>query len=385
MIRVCYVVDAPFLGGAERYVELLSGGLDAGEFAPSLLLRAGTPDPALTAWGERLGARGMPVRRVRMDLPFRPGDAWGIYRALEAFAPHVVHVNMPGPYDGQMGLAAVLGRVAGARGVVVTEHLPMVERLWKRALVKRWAYRFVDEVTTVCAANVDYLVGRHAVPARKVRVIVNALPADYATRGVDREATRRRHGVPRGAVAVAFVSNLLGHKGLDRLIRALSSIPDLPWHLVVAGAGPEEANCRALVSASGVDARASFLGRLEAPEVEALLASVDILALPSTVEGMPYVVLEAMASGLAVVVGRVAGLPEQVAEGETGFLVDPLDVPGLADALARLVSDAALRQRMGEAGRRRFRARFTLDAQVARMAAVYRRLARTQTGRRDEL
>lgn len=383
MIRICYIVDAPFLGGAERYVELLAGALDAREFAPSLLLRAGTGDAALSAWGERMRARGMPVRRARMGLPFRPWDAWGIYRALEALAPHVVHVNVPGPYDGQMGLAAVLARLAGVRGVVATEHLPMVERLWKRALVKRWAYRFVDEVTTVCAANVAHLVRRHHVPAGKVRVVVNALPERYASARTDREATRRRHGIPGDAVAVAFVSNLLGHKGLDRLIGALASRPDLPWHLVVAGAGPEEARCRALVSAVGADRRASFLGRLEAPEVETLLPAVDVLALPSTIEGMPYVVLEAMASALPVVAGRVAGLPELVAEGETGFLVDPLDVPALAEALARVVADEALRRRMGEAGRRRFLERFTLDEQVARMAALYRRLARAGEGERD--
>jgi len=375
MIRVCYFVDAMFLGGAERTVELLATGLDRREFEPSLLVRAAA-DAGLAAWSERMGEQGIDVRRASMRLPFRPADAWGIYRALASLSPHVVHVNVPGPYDGQMGLAAVLARLAGARGVLVTEHLPMVEPLWKRALVKRWAYRWVDTVTTVCTANVAELVGRHGVGADKVRVVMNGLPASYGSEAADRAAARARFGIAPDRVAVVFVGNLLAHKGLDRVIAALAAESERPWQLVVAGTGPALAGCKSALAERGLSERAQFLGRLQPDEVEALLGAADVLTLPSTIEGLPYVILEAMASAVPVVAGRVAGMPEQVIDGETGFLVDPLDTTALARALAALVDDAALRERMGEAGRRRFRAHFTLDRHVAEMSALYRGLAR---------
>jgi hypothetical protein len=171
MIRVCYMVDAPFLGGAERYVSRIALALDRSQFHASLIVRqsAENDDGGLAQWASAVEASGVPLARVRMGLPFRPWDAIGILRAIEAFSADIVHVNMPGPYSGQMGLLAPLARMAGARSVVVTEHLPMVERLWKRALVKRIAYRYVDLALTVCHANVSYMLTRQRVPAEKVR------------------------------------------------------------------------------------------------------------------------------------------------------------------------------------------------------------------------
>lgn len=375
MTNICYVVDAPFLGGAERYVSRVALGLEREEFRPSLVVRETRGDDGgLQAWAESMADLGLPVERVPMRLPFRPWDAVGIQRAVEAASPHVVHVNMPGPYDGQMGLVAPIARMCGARAVVVTEHLPMVARLWKRALVKRLAMHYVDAVLTVAQANVPYLVGPQSVPSAKIRVIPNGLRADYGSLRAPREEVLGAYGIPVARVLVAFVGNLLRHKGLHRLIAALSEVGGEDWHLVVAGTGPEEQRCRARVDALGRADQATFTGILSPEDVERLLSAVDILALPSTTEGMPYVVLEAMACGLPVVASRVYGIPEMVRDGEGGVLVDPTDVGGLARALQRLIADGSLRKRMGSAGRERFQESFTLERQVSAIENVYREL-----------
>jgi glycosyltransferase involved in cell wall biosynthesis len=377
MINVCYMVDAAFIGGAERYVTRLATGLDRNRFKPSVVMREPDhEDSGLDEWRLEVERAGVAVTVLPMDLPWRPWRAIGVWRAVASAAPHVVHVNLPGPQDGQLGLLVPLSRMAGANGVLVTEHLPMVSSTWKRRLFKRISYRWVDKVATVCHANVPYLVGDQFVPDRKAVVVHNALRSDYGS-GVEgtRAELAGRFGVPAGGVLVVFVGNLFKHKGLHRIIRALVQAPDRPWHLVVVGVGPEREPCIRRLNRAGLADRATFLGRVSPDDVERLLSIADVLALPSTQEGMPYVVLEAMASGVPVVATAVYGIPEMVAHGETGLLVEPRDDAGLREALISLVDGTDAREKMGVAARRRFEQLFTLDRQLSAMEEIYLELA----------
>jgi len=372
VIRICYVVDAPSLGGAEIYVSRLATALDANAFSATVLMRKDARDPRLVSWAEDLRARGVDVNAVSMRLPFAPLDALRIYRALDAVAPHVVHVNMPGPYDGQFGLVLPIARAAGAR-TVVTEHLPMVEFLWKRAAIKYAGYRFLDAAVTMTRANAGFVTGRQRVPSSRVHVVANGIARGFGTAGGGREL-RWELGLRDSNVIVAYVGNILLHKGLRRLIEAFSrSSSRSRLHLVVVGTGPDEAACRQLAADRGLSA--SFLGWRTAADTERLLAASDVLALPSEIEGLPYVLLEAMASALPVIAGRVYGIPEVVDDGVTGLLVDPLRIDDIANALDRM-ADPALRATMGAAARERFERRYTLEAQAARMESLYRSLVR---------
>jgi 2-deoxystreptamine N-acetyl-D-glucosaminyltransferase/2-deoxystreptamine glucosyltransferase len=175
-------------------------------------------------------------------------------------------------------------------------------------------------------------------------------------------------------MVVAYVGNILPHKGLRRLIEAVSRARARALiRLVVAGTGSDEAPCRQLAVDRGLAGQVTFLGWRNADETEALLGACDVLALPSEIEGLPYVLLEAMASHRPVIAGRVYGIPEVVEDGVTGVLVDPADIDEIAAALDRL-SDRALRESMGEAARARFERNFTLERQATRMQALYRSL-----------
>ena len=372
MIRICYVVDAPFLGGAELYISRLISALDRGAFTTSVLMRRDVRDARLVEWADALRGRGTGVVSVPMRLPWVPADAWRIYRALDALAPHIVHVNVPGPYDGQFGLVLPIARATGAR-TVVTEHLPMVPPLWKRALVKRIGYRALDVAVTMTRANAGYLIEKQGVPSRKVRVVANGIPRAFGA--VENAAQRRWElGLKDSQVLVAYVGNILPHKGLRRLIEAMSRAGSrASLHLVVAGTGSDEAACRQLAADRGLAAQVTFSGWLSTVETEALLAACDVVALPSQWEGLPYVLLEAMACARPVIAGRVFGIPEVVDDGVTGVLVDPLRIDEIAHALDRL-GDTALREKMGAAARTRFERLFTLEIQAARMQALYRSL-----------
>jgi glycosyltransferase involved in cell wall biosynthesis len=372
MIRICYIVDAPFLGGAEMYISRLASALDRREFSASVLIRSDVHDPRLARWADELDARGVQVAAVPMRLPFVPQDGWRLLRALDALSPHIVHVNMPGPYDGQCGLSIPVARLAGAR-TVVTEHLPMVEPLWKRALVKRVAYRSLDVAVTMTHANASFLVERQGVPGARVRVIPNGIPVSFGSIAGAKER-RWELGVRDSQMLVAYVGNILPHKGLRRLIEAVSrSSARANMRLVVAGTGADEAACRQLAADRGLAAQVSFLGWCSAAETETLLAASDVLALPSEIEGLPYVILEAMASSVPVVAGRVYGIAEAVDDGVTGILVDPGRVDEIASALDRMI-DPSLREKMGAAARARFERSFTLERHTARMQALYRSL-----------
>ena len=379
MIRICYVVDAPFLGGAELYISRLISALDRGAFATSVLIRRDVRDARLVEWADALRGRGTGVVSVPMRLPWVPADAWRIYRALDALAPHIVHVNVPGPYDGQFGLVLPIARATGAR-TVVTEHLPMVPPLWKRALVKRIGYRALDVAVTMTRANAGYLVEKQGVPSRKVRVVANGIPRAFGA--VENAAQRRWElGLKDSQVLVAYVGNILPHKGLRRLIEAMSRAGSrASLHLVVAGTGSDEAACRQLAADRGLAAQVTFSGWLSTVETEAMLAACDVVALPSQWEGLPYVLLEAMACARPVIAGRVFGIPEVVDDGVTGVLVDPLRIDEIAHALDRL-GDTALREKMGAAARTRFERLFTLEIQAARMQALYRWLVNGSTDR----
>jgi len=379
MIEVCYIVDALYAGGAERYVALLAGALDRGRFAPSVLMKKGA---AMETWRREMLARGIPVTEIDMNLPFRPPDAFTVFAALERLRPDIVHVNIPGPYDGQMGLAAPLARFAGASGVVVTEHLPMVERLAKRAFVKGIAYRWVDRVLTVCRANVPYLIERQKVPAAKIEVIHNALPAGFGRgKDFDRGSARENYGLMPGCAGIAFVGALSERKGLPVLLRALQLLETKGWRLLVAGDGEERGRYERAASDMGLGERVRFLGNVPEREVERLLRAADVLVLPSYMEAMPYVILEAMACALPVVASGIYGITEMTVDGETGILVPAGDSERLSGALRALLADDALRRRMGENARKRFEKYFTLDRQIDKIQSVYLQLAGLDTRR----
>jgi len=158
-----------------------------------------------------------------------------------------------------------------------------------------------------------------------------------------------------------FVGRLRIRKGVEILLEALRELADagLPGTAWIAGDGEHRAALERRASVLGLgDDRVRFLGRVSAAEVRGLLARSAALVVPSTYEGMPLVVLEAMESGCPVIASRVSGIPEVVVDGESGWLVAPEDPTELARVLSEALADPAERRRRGVAGRERVDARF---------------------------
>ncbi|MFW5642163.1 MAG: glycosyltransferase [Roseicyclus sp.] len=170
-------------------------------------------------------------------------------------------------------------------------------------------------------------------------------------------------GPARRGARLAFVGRLVARKGAAILIEALARVRarGVPGELSVVGDGPERPALEALAAGRGLGSAIRFHGILDPAGVAAVLGDARMLAVPSFSEGLPVVIMEAMASGLPVVASAVDGIPELVRDGETGTLVPPGDAEALAGAILALLADPAAARRLGEAGRRRVLARH--DAQ----------------------
>jgi glycosyltransferase involved in cell wall biosynthesis len=281
------------------------------------------------------------------------------------------------------GLASALARVPIRIATVGGEYFRAVDdrgiRRTRKALLSlghRAAYGPFDRVIAVSRRTAEDLTSRAGVRVdpRKVVTILNGLDLDRI--GPTSRVTRADLELaPTGAVLVT-VANFVPMKGHRWLIDAMPAIlarnPDAT--LVLAGSGPGLAAARERVAAAGLEPRVRFLGP-RADGVD-LLALGDVVVLPSVAaEGLPIVLLEALALGKPVVATRVGGIPEVIQDGATGLLVPPGDPPALADAISALLANPTRAAAMAARGRAAVRARLTADAMVRQIERLYVELA----------
>ncbi|RYH07648.1 glycosyltransferase family 4 protein [Tropicimonas sp. IMCC6043] len=200
----------------------------------------------------------------------------------------------------------------------------------------------------------------------KIRIVhCGVAPARYEAEAGDPIPERRD-----GEIRLLFVGRLAPVKGLRILLEAMGhlmvSLPDL--HLVIVGDGPDRAALEA--AAAPLGAAVSFTGYLSQDEVASAMQSCDIFVLPSFAEGVPVVLMEALASCRPVIATQVAGVGELVEDGKSGFIVPPGDAATLADRIGRLAADPELRDRMGRHGQAVVRAEFDIETEAARLARL---------------
>ncbi|UCF05946.1 MAG: glycosyltransferase [bacterium] len=359
---IAYFSDAPYTGGAERYLWLLAYHLDQARFRAVLIVNR---NPALAPLKSWMDGAGVPVHEVSLRLPFSLRGVPEFISVLRRLEPAILHMNLPGPFDAQFSLAAPLARCAGVRRIVTTEHLAMVPTFTKARLLKSFGTRWVDRVITVSEDNRTHLTDIHRVPRGKIRVVHNGIPDPGE---VPPAGLREQLSLDPGVHVLIVVAALCERKGHPTLFEAMTQLP-AHVHLVAVGEGEAGNEYRRVAAALGLAGRVHFLGQRN--DVPALLAEADMLVVPSLIEATPYVIIEAMAAGLPVVASRIYGIPELVSDGVSGMLVSPGDPDKLACALSVLLDDAGACARMGAAGRQRFERDFGIENSVSRTVAVY--------------
>jgi glycosyltransferase involved in cell wall biosynthesis len=177
---------------------------------------------------------------------------------------------------------------------------------------------------------------------------------------------------------IGSVGRLAAVKNYRLLLQAVARLPpEVRWRLVLVGDGPQRAELEQTAAELGIAARASFLGHRE--DVAAVLSDLDVFVLPSDSEGMSNTLLEAMAAGVAVIASDVGGNREVIEADRSGLLFARGDTAAAAQAIQQLVTDAALRQRLANAGLQRAHTTFALSTMLSAYENLYRDVWRAKS------
>jgi glycosyltransferase involved in cell wall biosynthesis len=361
-LRVAICSAGELWGGVERFIIALATGLRERGHAPLVLLY----HDGLLA--ERLRDGGFQTCVVDGGK-YDPEQIRRTRRVLSDHGINLLHVH-----GYRATIVGGLASMGSPVRVVRTEHgrfEPLDDwrdiaghaRLAANQLMERAAARATVDATVFVSRELQAGVRAGQRPGL-VRIIPNGLdPA-----GLDRVAAAPRD---RPGFHVGIVGRIVKVKGHEPLLDAMGHLSHLPgMHLHVFGTGPLETHCAALAARRGLSGQVTFHGFCA--NMASQMRSLDVIAMPSLHEGLPYALLEALYLRVPVVASAVGGLREVIEDGRSGLLVPPEDPHALARSLERLYRDPDLRQRLGEGGHRRVRETFLAPRMVDDYVVLYR-------------
>ena len=361
MRTVIHFTDSTAFGGSEKMLLTVLENLDRRTWKPLLMHHPGPGIEELLDGARHLGVDARPVPRVSPGAGARGRKALGA--EIGADRPAVFHAHLSWTLRCSEALRAA--RSARVPAVVATQQLFSEIQHPLEMLRQRLVASSVDRYIAVSVDLARRLGATPLFPRRKIRVIRNAVRTE------DFEAASPSVPPREGAAPVVVtLARLDPQKDLRTLLRAAVQVPDARF--LIAGEGPERPALEAELDRLGLRGRVELLGHRS--DVAALLARADLFVLPSLHEGLPVSVLEAMAAGKPVVATAIGGTDEAVSDGETGLLVRPGDPGRLAAAIRVVLSDPALADRLGRAGRRRVRAEFSARKMGDEVAQLYESL-----------
>ncbi len=366
-VKILYVIDNLEFGGGERMFAQLAGALKD-RFEVCFACHPGGP------LEEQLKRLRVPLRPLDFRRQVSLSRIVRLITIIRKERVHLVH-SMGARADVYARLAA---RLAGAP-VVVSTIAMLVEGYdvhpLKRALYRigiLLSRRLADGFIAVSDAVRKVLLEDHRVPEEKVVTIYNSgVELDtFRPDGHEGSELRWELGLDPEAPIVGTIGRLVYQKAQDVFLQAASlvvkAIPDAQF--LIVGEGPLRPSLEQLSRELGL-ARCRFTGfRADIPN---LLWLMDVFALPSILEGLPQVLLEALAAARPVVATRIDGITEVIQHGTTGLLVPPQDPTALADAIILLLKDQGLARRLGEAGRKLAEERFALSRMIEKVDRFY--------------
>ena len=257
---------------------------------------------------------------------------------------------------------ALAGKICGVPSVAVVH---ATDR-------KTW-FQHADYLIAVSGGVKDALI-EQGIDPDKIEVLYHGIDLSQYVAPLETAQAKARLDLPADARTVGVVASLIPRKGHRFLLEALKNMEATtgPIHALFAGEGALEAELRGQVMEMGMGERVHFLGfRRDVPEI---VCAMDAFVLPSLKEGLSIAVMEAMALEKPVVCSEIAGLPEVVRDGQTGFLVPPGDSAALQTALEKLFGDEDLRQQLGHNARHFLEEHFEQNACLDAMEAYFRRI-----------
>ena len=367
-IRLLLVESGRAVGGTERVVWELATRLPSARFDVRVWL---SDDRGVDELAGALEQVDIGVDRVaEVESRWDWKGMFATWSRLRALKPDLVHIHHVWPAADRY--LSMIARAAGVPRVVVTEHIMGEAHSRGQQALKRDELKNADAVTAVTAAIVETLVRDYGIEPGRVRIIPNGadMPDEEGEAPLARRWRERFLATPLKPLWVV-AGRLEEQKGHDLLLDALVTLyrQGLDFTLAVAGDGSRRGWLEQRALSLGLSPRVQFVGQLD--DVGSLLAAADGVILPSRWEGLPLVLLEAMARGRPIVATAVGGVADALEDGVSGTLVPPNDVGALAAALEHLHRRADRAWRLGQVAAEVARDRFSWHAVVDEFESVY--------------
>jgi glycosyltransferase involved in cell wall biosynthesis len=363
MHRLLHIIPTLDRSGAEKQLTLLACGLSRSEFDVHVC--------ALTRGGpllEDLAARGVPVTVIGKRWKADPAAYWRLKKYIAGLQPDLVQTWLFAA--NAFGRAAA--QQAGVRCIVGGERCVDPWKRWHELAIDRYLARRSARIVVNSTGVRDFYIAAGIRPEKFTVIPNGAGPA--APSNVGRQELLGELGLPANARLIGAVGRLWPQKRIKDLIWAadlLKVIRD-DVHLLIIGEGPLRDKLERFRSQVRIEDKVHFLGHRS--DVPRLLPHFDVLWLASGYEGLPNVVMEAMAAGVPPVVSDIPGNRDLVEHGESGYLAPVGDRAGFARWTQKLLEDPVLASQIGQSARRRIESEFTIERMVKRHAALYHEL-----------
>lgn len=343
------------MGGSERIVYDIVRMLDDRAFTCTVI---GFEDGPFRALYERLGIKTQCISKSKKI------DAGFVRDFRSIIADEKVEVMNPHHFS-PLFYTFLATRFTGVR-VIYTEHSrwQLEELAFHKKIANRIMLGGIDGVVAISGQIEDYYLNRLRIPRKKIHLIYNGI--DTAAFGSGSEnGLRRQLGINKNDLVIGTVANIRPEKNLKLLVSAFSDLAKVYGNavLVIIGQDFMEGELQSFAGRSGAGDRILFLGRRD--DVPSLMKVLDIFCLPSIYEGLPLTVLEAMAAGVPVIGSDVLGISEVIRHMENGLLFPSNDREKLAECIAALIKDDALRKRISLSGRRSVERRYSFENMIA--------------------
>jgi glycosyltransferase involved in cell wall biosynthesis len=363
---VLFVIDGAEFGGGERvFLQLASGLKDR------YRLFVATSTNGLFAW--ELHRLGIEVFSVDMSRQFTLKPIRQIRSIIRNNEIDFLH-SQGARAD---FFARFAGRIANAPHILCTVAMPVegfeVGRLRKTMyrFMDRLSERYVEKFIVVSESLRKALIEGRGISSQRVARIYNGIELDKFRPDLKQSMLKENWGIAQESPLIGALGRMVWQKGFTYLIEAipdiLQSLPSVRF--VIAGDGPLKKELESLSEDLNVKEQVIFPGYIG--QIEQFLSNIDILVVPSVLEGFPMVTLEAMAMGIPIVATQINGVTEQISHGQEGILVPPRNPRELAGAVLQLIKDEELGARLGLAARKKIESCFSVERMVRETEQLY--------------
>ena len=388
-MNIAIITPTLHYGGAEKQTGFLALGLKEKGFSVNVYCFFDDGEIADTLTGNGIGVIGLysnllrrlytakernvflndkGIFKITSDLKDKitrlANEVWAAVKLFIIFLknrPAAVHL-----YQNQTKMAIIVAKLCGVRKVIYTETCLIGDWLTPaQLLLMKVFWKFCDSIVVLSSAMKDHILKLKLVNRDKVHLIPTMLPSHYSDSSTDDKSVNQH-------IRIGTIGRLTPEKGHIFLLKAAQLInkrfSDVKF--IIAGNGPLKDSLVKAATESGLGEKVDFIGRFN--KLNDIMNSIDIFVLTSLTEGMPLVLVEAMAYGKPIVATDVGGVRELVKDGETGFVVPPKNPEAFAEAVIDLINQPEKRQNIARAATERFMQDYSSERLIPQIELLYK-------------